>query len=52
MQFKSARILNSKRSSMEPYRANVLSVYNNYSKFLPASRAAAMSTTAYRYLQH
>ena len=40
-------ILNSKRSSMAPHRANVVSViHDNYSKFYPTSRnaaAAAMS---------
>lgn len=44
----SGLILNSKRSSMAPYRANMLSVvHDNYSKFFPTSRAAAaMSATS------
>jgi len=40
-------ILNSKRSSMSPYRANMISViHDNYAKFFPITRAAALSMTA------
>jgi hypothetical protein len=40
-------ILNSKRSSMAPHRANMVSViHDNYSKFYPTSRNAAAAMSA------
>jgi hypothetical protein len=40
-------MLNVKRSSMAPYRANILSViHDNYPKFFPITRAGAAASAA------
>ena len=40
-------MLNVKRSSMAPYRENILSViYDNYPKFFPITRAGAAASAA------